>query len=104
MQKRISNDPANFMETKKHGFTHTDAEHHADGSITLTHTHIDPAKSIKRAVSDLDEMHDSMEDCCNPDEPEKVEKELEDRGIDPEKLEEDIAPGLHALMAGVMEN
>jgi hypothetical protein len=46
-----------------HGFTHSNHEHHADGSITVHHVHHEgPHKDVKHAVPDLDGAHDSMED------------------------------------------
>jgi hypothetical protein len=48
---------------KKHKFTHTHAEHHADGSHTVHHVHADgPHKDVKHAVASLDHLHDSMQD------------------------------------------
>jgi hypothetical protein len=47
----------------KHGFTHTHIEHHHDGSATVHHVHhMGPEHDVKHAVSNLDAMHDSMQD------------------------------------------
>jgi hypothetical protein len=46
-----------------HGYKHTHIEHHKDGSHTVHHAHEDGAASDKKhAVSDLDGVHDSMQD------------------------------------------
>jgi hypothetical protein len=46
-----------------HGFKSTHIEHHGDGSATVHHMHADgPEHDVKHAVSDLDGMHDSMQD------------------------------------------
>lgn len=46
-----------------HGFTHSHVENHADGSHTVHHVHEDgPHKDVKHAVSDLDSVHDSLQD------------------------------------------
>ena len=57
------------MESEKkaphagHGFKHTDAEIHDDGSMTVSHTHEDgPHKDKKYAVMDLDGFHDGLEE------------------------------------------
>jgi hypothetical protein len=55
---------------KKHKFTHTNVEHHADRSHTVHHVHADgPHKDVKHAAMDLDGVHDSMQDHLNPPEP-----------------------------------
>ena len=44
-----------------HGFTHTNVEHHSDGSHTVHHVHEDgPQKDVKHGVADHDAMMDSM--------------------------------------------
>lgn len=46
-----------------HGFTHTHIEHHGDGSATIHHQHEDGAEhDVKHAATDLDGVHDSLED------------------------------------------
>jgi hypothetical protein len=46
-----------------HGFTHTNVEHHGDGSHTVHHVHEDgPHKDVKHAVADHDSMMDSMQE------------------------------------------
>jgi hypothetical protein len=46
-----------------HKFTHTHIEHHKDGSATVHHKHAEGEhKDVKHAVSDLDGIHDSLED------------------------------------------
>jgi hypothetical protein len=68
-----------------HGFVKTTIEHFNDNSAVVHHHHEDgPHKDIKHAVGSLDECHDSIEDC------------LRQKGIDPEKIEEAIDPGIHA--------
>ncbi len=46
-----------------HGFSHTNIEHHADGSHTVHHVHSEgPDKDVKGAKAGLDEVHDSLQD------------------------------------------
>lgn len=46
---------------KKHHFSHTNVEHHKDGSHTVHHHHeSDPSKDVKHATPDHDGMMDSM--------------------------------------------
>lgn len=49
-----------------HGYSRTETEHHADGSMTMKHTvhpdHRHEMKDQSYAVSDLDGMHDGIED------------------------------------------
>jgi hypothetical protein len=67
-----------------HRFTHTEIELHHDGSATIEHHHEKgPDHNVRYAVSDLDGMHDGLED--NLRLPEK----------DEEALEEKIHPGIH---------
>ena len=84
---------------KKHGFTHTHIDLHDDGSASIHHVHKDgPEHDMKHAVADIDGIHDCLEDHCNP---EKMEKDLEAKGKDPEAMEEKIAPGIHAAVAAM---
>jgi hypothetical protein len=77
-----------------HGFKETNIEHHPDGSMTVEHVHEDgEGKHVKHAVMDLDGLHDSLEQHLRT--PEAIEKEIKDRGVDPERLEEVVEPGLH---------
>ena len=72
---------------KHHGFSHTNIEFYNDGSATVHHVHHDgPHKDVKHAVSDLDEVHDSLEDNLRhpPNE---------------DQIEEEIVPGLHDEVA-----
>ena len=70
-----------------HGFTHTEIEHHDDGSHTITHYHEGGEdKHKKHAKMDLDGMHDSLED------------HLRHPMDEHEKLEEQIHPGIHKEM------
>ncbi len=89
-------------DMKKHRFTHTHIDLHDDGSASIHHTHMDgPDKDAHHAVSDLDGIHDCLEDHCNPEE---IEKEVKAKGKDPEALEEKVSPGIHekvAEMAGL---
>ncbi len=46
-----------------HGYTHSHVEHYADGSHQVHHVHEDgPHKDMKHAVTDLDSVHDSIQD------------------------------------------
>lgn len=48
---------------KHHKFTHTNVEHHKDGSHTVHHIHEDgPEHDVKHAVPSLDHLHDSVQD------------------------------------------
>lgn len=76
-----------------HGFRTTEFEHHPDGSITISFGHEDPGQSVTHAVADLDGAHDSLEDHLRA--PEAIEADLKEHGVDPEKLEEVVHPGLH---------
>jgi hypothetical protein len=75
-----------------HGHTSTTITHHADGSATIKHQHED-GDHKEYAVSDLDGIHDGLEDHLRA--PEKIEADLKAHGIDSEALEEAIEPGLH---------
>jgi hypothetical protein len=87
----------------KHKFLRTTIEHHADGSATVHHEHQDgEGHHVKHAVLDLDGIHDSLEDHLR--DPEEVEAYPKEHGIDPEKLEEAIHPGLHEEMEEVVES
>ena len=46
---------------KRHGFSSTHIEHFDDGSSSIHHMHSDPAKDVKHACMDLDDVHDSMQ-------------------------------------------
>jgi hypothetical protein len=82
------------MKHAGHGFKETHIEHHPDGSMTIEHLHEDGEGShVKRAVMDLDGLHDSLEEHLRT--PEEIEEKIKERGVDPEKLEEVIEPGLH---------
>lgn len=85
----------------KHKYLRTTIEHHYDGSATVHHEHSDGTSHVKHAVLDLDGVHDSLEDYLR--DPEEVEADLEKHGIDTEKLEEAIHPGLHKEMEEVIE-
>ena len=74
---------------KRHGFSSTHIEHFDDGSSSIHHMHSDPAKDVKHACMDLDDVHDSMQTHLNP------EKEQE--------LEEKIHPGIHAEVMKMAE-
>lgn len=85
---------------KRHKFSHTNIELHPDGSATVEHVHeSNPVKNVKHAVADTDGIHDSLQDHLNPVE---VEEEAEHRGFDPEKIEEQIAPGIHDKVLDVV--
>ena len=82
------------MKHAGHGFVKTSVEHHPDGSMTVHHMHEDGEGShVKRAVMDLDGLHDSLEEHLRT--PEEIEEKIKERGVDPEKLEEIVEPGLH---------
>jgi|SRR5579859_588737 len=95
-----------------HGYTRTTIEHHDDGSHTITHEHEDGKSHKKHAVTDLDGIHDSMENHLHPDQRmEKTEEEIHPgihklaakMGGDEEKAEEKIHPGLHKEAAEDMD-
>jgi hypothetical protein len=55
---------------KKHGFTHTHVEHFADKSHVVHHVHGGGAgKDVKHSASDLDAVHDSLQENLNPSTP-----------------------------------
>jgi hypothetical protein len=77
-----------------HGFSHTDIEHFEDGSAAVHHVHSDgPHKDFHHAVVDLDGIHDSLEEHLR--DPHEIEEEIDERGVDHEKLEEVLEPGIH---------
>ena len=76
---------------KKHKFTHTDIEHHDDGSATIHHTHEDGKSHKHHAVADLDGVHDSLEDHLGSPNPGEAEAEAGDHGV----------PAEHAAPAGL---
>jgi hypothetical protein len=46
-----------------HGYTHSSVQHHGDSSHTVTHHHEDGShKDMTHAVTDLDGVHDSLQD------------------------------------------
>ena len=65
-----------------HGFSHTNTEHHADGSHTVHHVHHEgPHKDVKHAVADLDGMHDSMQDHLGQPNPGAAQADAGDHGV-----------------------
>jgi len=84
-----------------HGYHRTTVTHHDDGSATIKHEHEDGKSHKEYAVGDLDGVHDGLEDCLRL--AEETEAKLKERGINPEALEESIAPGLHEKMADVVK-
>ena len=67
---------------KHHGFTHTHAEHHSDGSSTVHHVHKDgPKHDVKHAVASLDHLHDSMQDHLGQPNPGEAEAAAGQHGI-----------------------
>jgi hypothetical protein len=76
-----------------HKFLNTHIEHHDDGSATVHHEHEDGKSHVKHAVADLDAVHDSLEEHLR--DPHEIEKEVDERGVDHEKLEELLEPGVH---------
>ena len=77
---------------KHHGFTHTHVEHHSDGSSTVHHVHKDGAhKDVKHAVSDLDGMHDSLQDHLGQENPGEAAANMGDHQV----------PAEHAAPAGL---
>jgi hypothetical protein len=57
-----------------HGYTHTNVEHHADGSHTVHHVHEDgPHKDVKGAVADHDGLMDHMMDHTSQPNPGEAE-------------------------------
>jgi len=68
----------------KHGFHKSHVEWHHDGSATVHHEHHEgPHKDVKHAASDLDAVHDSLQD--NMGSPEANEQALDSgqHGIPP---------------------
>lgn len=60
---KISKPKAGTTEKKphKHGFKSTHIDWHHDGSATVHHQHEEPSKDVKHAVTDMDDVHDSLE-------------------------------------------
>ena len=57
-----------------HGFTHSTVHHHADGSHTIQHHHHEgPHKDVHHAVSNHDQMIDSMMDHTSQPNPGEAE-------------------------------
>ena len=85
-----------------HGFKSTTIEWHPDGSALVHHKHeVDENKDNRHAAVDLDSVHDSLEDNIRC--PEEIETELSKHGVDPEILEEKIAPGIHKDMQDILK-
>lgn len=84
-----------------HGYHETVIRHFDDGSAAIHHKvhpdHVHEMKDKEYGVGHLDEIHDGIEDHLRN--PEEIEAKLQKQGIDPEKLEEAIKPGLHERMA-----
>lgn len=79
-----------------HGFTHTNIEHHADGSHTVHHLHSDgDHKHVKHAAMNLDHVHDSLQDHLG------APNHGEGQGADNEAMEEKLAPGIHSAIAAM---
>jgi hypothetical protein len=87
---------------KKHKFSHSVIEHHADGSHTVHHIHEKhghahsvPVRDgdVRAAAGDHDHMLDHMMDHTSDMNPGEGHDENE------EALEEKIAPGIHAKVA-----
>lgn len=72
-------------EKKKHaghGFTHTHIEHHSDGSHTIHHQHEDGSHAdVKHAVSNLDGVHDSLQDNMGQPNPGEAEANAGEHGV-----------------------
>jgi len=67
---------------KKHKYTHSHIEHHADGSHTVHHVHEEgPHKDVKHAVASLDHMHDSIQDHLGMPNPGEAEADKGDHGV-----------------------
>lgn len=70
------------MAKKKHKFTHTHAEHHKDGSITVHHVHKDgPEHDVKHAAASLDHLHDSLQDHLGEPNPGEAEANAGQHGV-----------------------
>lgn len=81
-----------------HGFTHTEIELHHDGSATIEHHHEKGADhNVKYAVSDLDGIHDGLEDHLRP------EDDMVGSDKDEEEAEEKVHPGIHDEVQKVVE-
>lgn len=67
---------------KKHKYTHSHIEHHADGSHTVHHTHEEgPHKDVKHAVASLDHLHDSIQDHLGAPNPGEEAADKGDHGV-----------------------
>lgn len=82
---------------KKHPYSHTHIEHHADGSHTVHHVHEsgDAKKDVKAGVGDHDGLIDHIIDHTSS------ANEGEGHDADNEALEEKAAPGLHEKIASM---
>lgn len=72
------------MKTKHagHGYTHVHVEHHKDGSHTVHHRHEDGAhKDSRHAASNIDGVHDSIEDHEGMPNPGEAEADAGDHGV-----------------------
>lgn len=79
-----------------HGFKHMHIEHHKDGSGTMHLQHEDgSASDVKRAVGNLDQMHDAMQDHMGTPNPGEAEA---DAG--PEAVAAGAAPETSAGVLG----
>ena len=67
---------------KKHKFTHTHIEHHADGSHTVHHVHEEgPHKDVKGATPNHDAMMDHIMDHTSGMNPGEAEADKGDHGV-----------------------
>jgi hypothetical protein len=79
------------MASKKHphaghGFTHSHAEHHKDGSITVHHVHADgPHMDVKHAAQSLDHLHDSLQDHLGMPNEGEAEADMGQHGVPAEQ-------------------
>lgn len=84
-----------------HGFTHTNIEHHHDGSATVHHVHHEgPHKDVKHAVANLDQMHDSMQDHLGTPNPGEAAADAGDHGVPAEQAAPAGLPGAAAPQPG----
>ena len=83
-----------MAEKKKHaghGYKHTHVTHHHDGSHTIKHEHEDGVSHKEHAVSNIDGVHDSLQDHLGTPNPGEAEADAGQHGV----------PDEHAASAGL---
>jgi len=74
-----------------HGFKHTKVTHHKDRSHTVKHEHEDGVSHAEHAVSNLDGVHDSLQDHLGAPNPGEAQADAGQHGV----------PEEHATPAGL---